>query len=167
MFCSSRVFNGKHGTSGRWDRWDAYITGDWELQRFIWQTNRLLILLQPEKYYASYYFLQADNNQFLCNYINFQLPFRRTKFGFDTLDLELDLIVEPTYEWRWKDLDDYQGGIECGVLHQEWIQEIDAAQQEVFDRLEKRQYPLDGSWLNWMPDPNWSPPKLPENWAKI
>jgi hypothetical protein len=33
--------------------------------------------------------------------------------------------------------------------------------------LEKRQYPFDGSWLDWMPDPSWTPPKLPENWDKF
>jgi hypothetical protein len=159
--------NGKHGPAGRWDRWNAYLKGNWSLQRFIWHTNRLLILLQPEQYYASCYFWQAEKNQFLCYYINFQLPFRRTRIGFDSFDLELDLIVEPTYDWRWKDLDDYQRGIECGILRQEWIQGIEDAKQEVFARLEKRQYPYDGSWLNWLPDPNWSPSKLPESWEQI
>lgn len=166
-FAPEGYINGKHGTSGQWDRWDAYIKGNWKMQRYSWHTNRFLILLQPEKYYASYYFWQDDKNQFLCYYINFQLPFRRTRIGFDSLDLELDIVIEPTYEWRWKDLDDYQRGIECGILRQEWIKEIDTAKQEIFDRLEKRQYPFDGSWLNWLPDPNWSSPKLPKNWDKL
>jgi protein associated with RNAse G/E len=151
----------------RWDRWNAYQKGDWEMHRFVWHTNRLLILLEPDQYYASYYFWQADKNQFLCYYVNFQLPFRRSETGFDTFDLELDIIIEPTYEWRWKDLDEYQKGIECGILRQEWIQEIDAAKQEIFDRLEKRQYTFNGSWLNWLPDRTWSTPKLPEQWDKI
>jgi hypothetical protein len=166
-FAPEGYINGKHGAAGRWDRWNAYQEGDWEMQRFVWHTNRLLILLEPDKYYASYYFWQADKNQFLCYYVNFQLPFHRTRIGFDSFDLELDIIIEPTYEWRWKDLDDYQRGIECGILRQEWVQEIDAAKHEVFENLEKRQYPFDGSWLDWMPDPNWSPPKLPANWDKL
>jgi hypothetical protein len=159
--------HGKHGPSGHWDRWDAYKKGNWKMERYTWHTNRLLILLQPEKYYASYYFWQADKNQFIGYYVNFQLPFRRNKLGFDTLDLELDILVEPTYEWRWKDAEDYQRGIQCGILREEWIQEIEAAKQEVFHRLEKRQYPYDGSWLHWLPDPAWSPSTLPKNWDKI
>lgn len=159
--------NGKHGTSRQWDRWGDYEKGSWTMQRYAWHTNRLLILIEPEKYYASFYFWQADKNQFLCYYVNFQLPLRRSEIGFDTFDLELDIIIEPTYEWRWKDVDEYQNGIKRGILIREWVEEIDAAKQEVFDRLEKRLYPYDGSWLDWMPDPNWLPPTLPENWDKI
>jgi hypothetical protein len=47
------------------------------------------------------------------------------------------------------------------------VQEIDIATSEVMERLEKRQYPFDGSWLDWKPDETWSPPKLPANWDKI
>ena len=166
-FAPEGYINGRHGPSGQWDRWGEYAKKIWKMQRYTWHTNRLLILLQPEKYYASYYFWQDDGNQFLCYYINFQLPFRRNKIGFDTFDLELDIVIEPTYEWCWKDMDDYQRGIERGIILSEWTEEIDAAKQEIFDRLEKRQYPYDGAWLNWMPDPNRSPPKLPENWDKV
>lgn len=48
--------NGKHGASGRWDRWAEYAKGNWNMDKYLWRTNRLLILLQPEKYFASYYF---------------------------------------------------------------------------------------------------------------
>jgi len=159
--------NGKHGSYGKWDRWNDYAKDNWKMQVYTWHTNRLLILLQPEKYYASYYFWQADKNQFLCYYINFQLPFRRSKIGFDTLDLELDIIIEPTYKWRWKDVEDYQRGIKRGIILNEWTQEIEAARQEIFAKVKERQYPYNGSWLDWMPDPNGSPPTLPENWDKI
>ena len=159
--------DGKHGTLGHWDRWEDYLRGDWKMRRYSWHTNRLLILLQPDNYYASCYFWRAETNKFLCYYINFQLPFRRTGIGFDTLDLELDLIVEPTYDWRWKDLDDYQRGMEYGILLGDWVQEIEAAKQEIFVRLKERDYPFNGSWLHWLPDPGWSPPTLPENWYKI
>ena len=157
----------KHGTTGGWDRWGIYQQGDWKMQKYIWHTNRLLMLLRPEKYYASYYLWRANNNEFLCYYINFQLPFWRSAIGFDTFDLELDIVVKPTYEWRWKDLEDYQRGMDCGILRKEWIQEINAVQPEVFGNLEKRNYPFDGFWLTWMPDPHWLPPTLPENWDKI
>jgi len=159
--------HGKHGSAGHWDRWDDYVKGDWKMEKYAWHTNRVLILLQPKKYYASVYFWQAATGDFLCYYINFQLPFRRNKIGFDSFDLELDIVIEPTYEWCWKDMDDYQTGIERGIILSEWTEEIDAAKQEIFDKLEKRQYPYDGAWLNWMPDPIWSPPTLPDNWDKV
>jgi uncharacterized protein len=66
-----------------------------------------------------------------------------------------------------KNEDDYHKAIEQGVILYEWVQKIEMAKPEVLERLEKRKYPFDGSWLDWKPDPRWSPPTLPENWDKI
>ncbi len=159
--------NGKHGPAGQWDRWGEYAKGSWNMQPYTWHTNRLLILLQPEKYYASYYFWRAADNRFIGYYVNFQLPFCRSEIGFDSFDLELDIVIEPTYEWHWKDMEDYQRGIERGILRKEWTEEIDLAKQEIFEKLEKRTYPFDVAWLDWVPDPAWAPPTLPSNWDKI
>ncbi len=158
---------GKHGADGHWNRWDDYLADQWNMETYNWRTNRLLILLQPGKYYASMYFWHDERNEFLCYYVNFQLPFKQTAIGFDTLDLELDIVIEPNYAWEWKDVDDYQRGIQRGVLLNDWTQSIEAAKPEVFAKLAEHQYPFDGSWLGWKPDPNWLPPKLPVNWDKI
>jgi hypothetical protein len=37
----------------------------------------------------------------------------------------------------------------------------------VFDRINQRSYPLDGSWLDWLPDPGWVPPRLPDGWRVL
>ena len=42
-------------------------------------------------------------------YVNLQLPFRRTELGFETMDLVLDLIVDPDGSWRWKEDEDELG----------------------------------------------------------
>lgn len=154
---------GKQNSKRRWDFKDK----PFKLEKFFWHTNRLLLLIQPRKYYSTIYFWQNDSNEFLCYYINFQLPFQRSRFGFDTLDLELDIIINPDYSWEWKDLEDYQKSIKSGIIFHEWTQEIDIAKEEVFDKLANKQYPLDISWLNWRPDPAWSAPKLPKDWDKI
>ena len=100
-------------------------------------------------------------------YINFQLPFMRTNCGIDTLDLELDLDIHPDFSFEWKDVDDYEKGIKTGIILPEWVAEIETAKMKILERLEKRQYPFDGSWLNWMPDPNWLAPRLPEGWDQL
>ena len=99
--------------------------------------------------------------------MNFQLPFQRNPCAVDTLDLDLDLVIRPDFSYKWKDRDDYQNAISHGVIPVEWTREIESATVEVMERLEKRRYPFDGSWLDWKPDPAWQPPKLPENWDKI
>lgn len=154
---------GKQNNKRRWDFKDK----PFKLEKYSWHTNRLLLLIEPEKYYATIYFWQDDGGEFLCYYINFQSPFRRSHSGFDTLDLELDIIINPDYSWEIKDFDDYQKGIESGTILYEWTQEIEVAKKEVFDKLANKLYPLDNSWLNWQPDPNWSAPKFPKYWDKI
>jgi len=167
--CSAprEYIHGKHGDCGLYDRWGNYLGDRWNMENYLWRTNRLLILLQPEMYYARMFFWDHGSGNFLCYYVNFQLPFRRTEIGFDTLDLELDIIIEPDHEWHWKDVENYQKGIDCGVIRREWVEQIDKAKQEVLETHENRSYPFDGSWLDWKPDPSWQLPRLLENWDKI
>jgi protein associated with RNAse G/E len=154
---------GKKNGKRRWD----FKHGNWTLQSFAWHTNRLLFLLEPGKYYSTILFWNNDSGDFLCYYVNFQLPFERRDCGIDTLDLDLDLIVDPDLGYEWKDLDDYEKAIDSGVMLSEWTEGIENSKYEILRRLVNRQYPFDGSWLDWMPDPTWSPPTLPGNWDKI
>jgi len=137
------------------------------LREFAWQTNRILMFLEPEKYYSCFLFWDHESDQFNCYYINFQLPYRRSHCGFDTLDLDLDIVIDPQFNWRWKDEDQYQVGIREGGILTEWVKGIEHAQKDVFDRINKRSYPLDSSWLQWRPDPTWTLPKLPERWQVV
>jgi protein associated with RNAse G/E len=147
-------------------RWD-FIDKDWQLAKYTWQTNRLLLIFEPEKYYSTILFWNHESNQFLCYYINFQIPFRRNYSAIDTLDLDLDIVIYPDFTYKWKDEDDFQLAIEHGIISLEWVKGIEDAKPEIFDKLENRQYPFDTSWLNWLPDSSWFPPKLPKNWDKI
>jgi predicted RNA-binding protein associated with RNAse of E/G family len=154
---------GKKNGSRRWD----FKGNDWELANYLWHTNRVLAITEPGKYYSIMLFWNHERNEFIGYYVNFQLPFLRSHCGIDTLDLDLDIDIDPDLTFKWKDEDDYQNAIYHGLITLEWIQGIESAKPEIFERLEKRQYPFDGSWLDWKPDPSWSPPKLPENWDKI
>ncbi len=162
-FVTEDYSKGKQNGKRRWDFKDK----PWKLDNHIWHTNRVLQLLEPQKYYAISYFWNDKSNEFSCYYVNFQLPFQRSHCGVDTLDLEIDLIIEPDFSYRWKDLDDYQKGIDSGVILVEWVQEIKRAQMEVLEKLNEQKYPFDDSWLNWRPDPYWSLPKLPAGWDKV
>ncbi|HJS17604.1 MAG TPA: DUF402 domain-containing protein [Anaerolineales bacterium] len=154
---------GKRKGKRRWNFKDQ----DWQLEKYTWQTNRLLLIFEPGNYYSTILFWNHQRNDFLCYYINFQLPFKRNHCAVDTLDLDLDLIIHPDFTYEWKDEDDYQDAIEHGVILPEWTRCIEDAKLDVLERLEKWQYPFDGSWLDWRPDPAWQPPKLPENWDRI
>jgi protein associated with RNAse G/E len=155
--------NGRKSGKPRWHFKDL----PWELEKIQWRTSRLLILLEPEKYYSIMYFWNNASGEFLYYYINFQVPCQRSHCGVDTLDLDLDLIIHPDFSYEWKDLEEYRRAIDEKIIFPAWTQEIDIAKDEILAKVQKREYPYDGSWLDWVPDPSWSPPKLPENWDKI
>ena len=119
---------GKNSFQHRWN----FKEKDWQLEKYSWHTNRLLLLIEPEKYYSIIYFWNHETNEFLCYYINFQLPFQRTQSGIDTLDLDLDLIINPDFSYAWKDVDDYQKAIENEIIFPEWIRGIEEAKSDVF-----------------------------------
>jgi protein associated with RNAse G/E len=148
-------------------RWWDFKENEWKLAKYVWRTNRLLLIFEPERFYSTILFWDQASDEFLCYYINFQVPFQRNLNAADTLDLDLDLIIRPDFETEWKDEDDYQKVIDYDLLTPEWIHGIENAKPEILARLEARQYPFDGSWLDWRPNPSWEPPKLPENWDKI
>ena len=147
-------------------RWD-FKNDDWKLEKFEWLENRVLAVTEPEKYYSILLFWNHASDTFLGYYVNFQLPFVRHHDGIEMLDLDLDININPDLTFKWKDVDDYQNAINHGLITPEWVDEIEKTKLEIFDRLEKRQYPFDGSWLDWKPELSWTPPKLPVNWDKI
>jgi protein associated with RNAse G/E len=148
-------------------RWQEARSDHIHLRKFVWQTNRLLMFLEPEKYYACFMFWDQASDQFNSYYINFQLPYRRSACGFDTLDLDLDIVIDPDFHWEWKDEEEYQAGIREGGILDEWVQGIERAQLEVFERIRQRSDPINGAWLTWRPDPGWTAPGLPEHWQVV
>jgi protein associated with RNAse G/E len=151
----------------RGTRWQEARSDHINLREFSWHTNRILIFLEPEKYYSCFLFWDYASDQFNCYYINFQLPCRRSHCGFDTLDLDLDIVIDPHYNWKWKDEEEYQEGIREGGIQREWVEGIERSKTEVFSKIDKRMYPLDGSWLHWRPDPAWVSPTFPERWRVV
>lgn len=113
-----------------------------------WRWTRVLIVLEPELYYAVHHFFDADGARFLCWYVNFQLPFKRSPLGFDTRDLALDLVVRPDREWSWKDEDEFAYLIEQGWISREHEERVRAAGDEVLRRIESAAPPFDGRWLD-------------------
>ncbi len=155
------------GTKDSLHRWQISKKTPLLLGEYEWIRNRILFFLEPNKYYAICIFWDHESNVFSNYYINFQLPYKRTKLGFDTLDLDLDIVINKEYEWKWKDVDDYQEGIKEGAIKEEWVKGIEESKHEVITRINNHSHPMDGSWINWKPNPSWNLPKLPNDWENI
>ena len=163
--CMFEVTYPKGKKSGK-RRWD-FTDDDWQLAEFSWHTNRVLSVIEPEKCYSIMHFWDHKSAEFLGYYVNFQQPFTRSHCGVDSLDLDLDLIIDPDLSFKWKDEDDYQAAIDHGLISKQWINGIEDAKTEVFEKLEKRAYPFNGAWLDWKPDPQHSNLRLPANWDEL
>src|SRR5688572_17254051 len=66
-----------YGDHVRRNRWSEAKSNNWQLLNATWQTNRLVMLLESEKYYSIMFFWNEETGSFLNYYINFQLPYRR------------------------------------------------------------------------------------------
>lgn len=97
-------------------------------------------------------------------YVNVQRPFARTARGLETMDLVLDVIVDPDGSWRLKDEDELEVFAERGVLGAEEEGAIRAEAANAVERARRGEPPFDGSWLDWRPDPDWALPEMPAGW---
>ena len=71
--------------------------------------------------------------------------------GFDTCDLALDLIVGPDLNYGLKDEDELRTFLEHGFITAKEEEAIWRAHEEVIGRIERREFPFDGAWLDACP----------------
>lgn len=100
-------------------------------------------------------------------YVNLEDPLRRSAVGFDTMDHELDAIVDLDGSWRWKDEDELAEAIRRGVIQAGEEPRLRAEGQRGVRRILDREPPFDRDWWSWRPDPAWRPPALPEGWEHL
>jgi Protein of unknown function (DUF402) len=120
----------------------------------------------PKTRYAVLLFIHPDWSPWSW-YVNLQDPLRRTAIGFDTLDHELDVIVEFGGSWRWKDEDELAEAIRRGVIPGEEEPRLRADGERAVRRILGREPPFDRDWTAWRPDPAWPIPVLLEGWDQI
>ena len=154
----------KQGDTSQGNRWDDVRSRAWTLRRFQWHTKRLLMLMRPGQIYALYLIWDDASGRFQGYYINFQTPFVRTALGFNILDLELDIEIDPQFQISIKDAELYREGVQQGCITAEQDTAIRSVTPSIYELIQQRRYPLDGSWVDWRPDPNWEPARLPEGW---
>lgn len=100
-------------------------------------------------------------------YVNLEDPLRRTPIGFDTLDRELDAVVEFDGSWRWKDEDELAEAIRLGITPAYTEERLRADGERAVRRILECEPPFDRDWRRWRPDPSWSIPVLPHGWDRV
>jgi hypothetical protein len=122
-----------------------------------WGNARVLQLRRNDDWYAVWKFFDLQG-QFECWYVNFERPVVRTVAGIDTDDLELDLVVLPDGQRRWKDVEALAGRLDQGRLGVDDLVQVLRAAADVTDLLD-RDDRWWSAWDGWTPETaSWPPP---------
>ena len=131
-----------------------------------WQGHGVLQLQRPGEMHAVWVFWTGPGREHAGWYVNLQEPFRRSSLGFDTQDLELDIVVELDGSWRWKDDEQLEGWVARGRWTPAEVAAIRAEGARVAADLEAGRRWWSDEWAAWEPDPAWTAPALPDGWER-
>ncbi|MBV9539631.1 MAG: DUF402 domain-containing protein [Alphaproteobacteria bacterium] len=145
--------------------YQAGTLGEPHLESWRW-TNNLRILEPGSGYCVSAMYSGADHS-FLCWYIDMIEPIRRTRDGFVLWDLALDIVVAPDFSWQMKDEDHFAAMPAHGWITPERAGQVRRDVQHAITRIESRGAPFNEHWPNWRPDPSWTIPAMPDDWATV
>ncbi|HEX6030902.1 MAG TPA: DUF402 domain-containing protein [Tepidiformaceae bacterium] len=137
-----------------------WMAGNWELVESTWDRWNTLHLIVPGAWHSTWVMWTAAWD-FLGWYANLQEPLRRTPFGFDSRDLQLDILVGPDRRWRWKDEDDLRRSVETGLFTPALESRIRQEAAAVIEAIESGAPPFTADCAAWRPDPGWPAPTLP------
>ncbi|MEM9778016.1 MAG: DUF402 domain-containing protein [Chloroflexota bacterium] len=149
-------------------RWAEQQSLNWSFYDHVWRKKRVLMICRPDNFYSLHLHWDDETDDFLYWYINFELPTVRSGVCFDTLDLELDLIVYPDFSIAWKDSDEFHQGIACGVITKAQVDQIEAAKENILNDIQdQRNLFNDKDLIRWAPAEAWKIPQLPEDWNMV
>lgn len=131
-----------------------------------WQDTDFISITYPGDMYSIWAMWKIPELRFQCRYVNIEIPQKRTAVGFETRDLELDVVIRPDLTWYWKDEADYERLTELGYFSPELSNDIRQAGLGAITRLESREEQFNEPWPDWIPDPSWMVPEFPEEWMR-
>ena len=132
-----------------------------------WQGHGTLMLQRPTDCYAIWLFWDGPDREFQGWYINLESPFVRTEIGFDTLDLELDVVVAADRSWSFKDIDLLRRREQEGRFSSAEVEHILELGESIGRMLDSGNWWWDDAWTSWQPDPTWSIPPIPAGWQEV
>jgi hypothetical protein len=144
---------------GRWPTPD----GDhpWRHKGGRWMGHGCLMVQQPDDHVAVWHFWDGTDREFVCWYLNLQTAVARTPDGYDTQDLELDIVVFPDGSHVVKDAEVLDDRVSDGRWSPELVEWIRSYGDELVGRLESDGPWWDRTWARWTPPSHWVDPTLP------
>jgi hypothetical protein len=139
--------------------------GDWTYAESTWDVDTLQ-LLRPGDWHAVWVSWLPGGEHWGW-YVNLQRPLARTPLGFATMDLMLDVIVEPDRTWRYKDEDELETLVVAGILDAGTDRRVRDEARRVIGQAERGEPPFSEPWPDWRPSRDWTLPELPAGWEQL
>ena len=136
-----------------------------------WQGPGLLKFVPPEGDHSVWFF-RDDHGRFKNWYVNLEYGALRWDdgdvAGVDVIDTDLDVVVYPDRSWEWKDEDEFAERLAHPGHY--WVRDEAAVRAEgrrVIKLIEAGDFPFDGTWTDFQPDPAWPiPTTIPPGWTR-
>jgi Protein of unknown function (DUF402) len=136
-----------------------------------WQGPGVLKFLPADGAHSVWWF-RDDAGAFSGWYVNLEEPGVRwddgAVAGVDIVDQDLDLVVRPDHCWEWKDEAEFVERLAFPEHY--WVADESAVRSEgerVAKLIEAGEFPFDGTWCDFAPDPAWPVPvALPAGWDR-
>lgn len=139
---------------------DDLASGEWRMAEWAWRWTGIVQEVVSERWF-SVARTHAEDGALACWYVNFERPPTWHASGWDTMDLALDLVVEPDGAWRWKDEDEYAQCRRLGVITDAEHAAVAPAREQAVALVEARAGMFgDDPGQRWLPDPAWPRPTL-------
>jgi hypothetical protein len=148
-----------------------WVTLDYRLQEGSWEGPGILLFFPPDADHSVWFF-RTDEGAFTGWYVNLEERSMRWAAddlaGIDVVDQDLDIVVAPDRTWEWKDEDEFAERL--ALPEHYWVPDEAAVWAEgrrVIKLIEAGEFPFDGTWTDWTPEPDWrNPPPLPDGWDR-
>ena len=161
------VMVGKSGDTDRLSA-EAMSAKSWDMVPREWRTSGSLRIKSPRAMWSLWVFWNEGMTELRSWYINIDAPYRRTRFGFDTWDMFLDVVVAPDRKsWRDKDEDEFADAVAAGLFTEREAGEVRATAAQALGTVKSNRPPFDSIWARWRPDVLWDTPLLPDDWEVV
>jgi hypothetical protein len=137
--------------------------GGWSFRGHVWFGWRQLLIWPAGSSHTLWPVHDETSGALTTWYLNLQAPVRRGPAHLDTLDLFLDMLVDPDLSaWRWKDEGELEEARAAGLVDDDTIARLRQEGEALVARLPA----IIERWRDWTPDPTWQPLPLPVDWAE-
>jgi hypothetical protein len=136
------------------------------LEDAVWAWSDILILVAPNAARATWV-VWSPAGAFEGWYVNLQSPLTRTSVGFDFVDHQLDVVVNPQRVWRLKDDHELRAAVEQGRLDPAQERRLRAEARRAIADIESNAGPFCDPWAAWKPAASLPRPALDPRWNDL